>query len=383
MGEILGKCVGLISGSEWQKVRSVTEVPFLHHNSTHYLTNIERRTKSHFESLHACGRLSQGLLNPVDDLKLLPFWIIADIVYHELSPEMETWLKALVPLRELLFQRVVSGGLPRFWWSQYFPAKANKELAEFKDKWATFNNAAHQRSLASSSNAPIEYMYGEMRSGRISPEQLYQTLDEVLFANLDVTIGGISWNLLFLGAYNDSQADLRAEVVDQSRAARGVRSRWEQYLLSSSTLLAATIFESARLKPLAAFSVPQAAPTDRAVGDFVIPAGTNFIIDSYALNIRNPYWGNDSSKYRPTRFLERNKTETRYHYWRFGFGTRTCMGRYVADSILKTILVHLVKNYKLSLLEDGKEWNRDSKTWITHPKTDVRCERIISESRQD
>lgn len=47
------------------------------------------------------------------------------------------------------------------------------------------------------------------------------------------------------------------------------------------TLLLALMLEFARLKPLAAFSIPQAAPTHRVVGGFLITTGTNFVVDIY------------------------------------------------------------------------------------------------------
>ncbi len=376
MGEVLGNCVGLISGSKWRKLRLVTEKPFLYNCTTTYLSRIEHHIGKHFAYLHVRGRLSQGLIHPVADLKLLPFWIIADLIYGHLSPATEAQLRTLIPLREKLFQHVIAGGLSRFSASQYLPTAANRGLSKFKMGWASFNREALHESLADKRHTPLVQMHGAVESGTISLEELYQTLDEILFANLDVTAGALSWNLLFLGKCQASQADLRAEIITQKGCSKGDGNDWKGYLLSSSTLLAASILESARLKPLAAFSVPQATPTDRLIGDFLVPAGTNFVIDAYALNIRNPYWGDCPTDYKPERFMRRSATETRYHYWRFGFGPRTCMGKYVADLILKMIIAHVIGNYRLDLVGDRNDWDIDKDTWITHPKSDVLCEKI-------
>lgn len=376
MGEILGKCVGLISGPEWQTLRSVTGAPFHRTDMTIYMPLIERRTKQHFDFLHAHGRLDQGLIDPVDDLKMLPFRILTNLIYGHMIPALEAELETLIPLREKLFRDMISGKLSRFRFSKYLPTEVNRNLSRFKEIWSAFNLAAYKRLLANGSNAPIVQMYSHVQSGAISHDQLCQTLDEILFANLDVTIGGISWNLLFVGAHQDIQTDLRTEIASKRRDALVQSVQWQNYLLDSSTFLSAAIYESARLKPLAAFSVPQATPTDRTVGGFLIPAGTNFVIDSQSLNIRNPYWGKDSTVYRPQRFLERKTVESRYHYWRFGFGPRTCMGKYLADLIIKVLLVHLIENYRLSLVEHGKDWSRNTETWILHPDTDVRCHKV-------
>jgi cytochrome P450 len=373
LSQILGQCVGLISQDEWRSVRAVAEKPFLRSTSTGYVSIIERRIQRHFDELWATKRLSEGLIDPADDLKLLPFWVVAEIVYGELSLEMEAQLRKLAPEREALFKHVIRGGLSRFHWSKYLPTEANRALSDFRSKWSAFNQHARDRAVSLGTNAPIVQMFEAVESGIISQEQLYHTLDEMLYANLDVTLGGISWNLVFLAAYKDAQSRLHAEISEKKNAAREQNTNLDQYLLSSSSFLAACISESSRLRPLAAFSVPQSAPTERIIGDYHFPAGTNFIIDSYALNIRNPYWGQDSEIYRPARFFERNATETRYNFWRFGFGPRQCMGKYVADLIIRVLLMHLIDNYELSLLKD-EEWLRDPDTWINHPKTLLKCE---------
>lgn len=378
MGELLGQCVGLLSQKDWQTLQAVVGKPFVRNSAICYIAHIEKRTQEHFENLGVYSQLSQGLIDPVNDLKLLPFRIVADIIYGELPPGLQTILEALIPTRESLFKIIIRGGLSRFRISRILPTKTNKELSIFKQAWASFNERAYKQAVESGSGAPIVHMYEEITKGNITREQLYQTLDEMLFANLDVTIGGLSWNLLFLGKYQEHQHDLRSEIAIQRTATtQGSGDTWRNYLSSQSTLLAAAVLESARLKPVAAFSIPQAAPTSRTLGGFVVPSGTNLIVDTYALNVRNPYWGADRGEYRPARFLEKRNTDTRYHYWRFGFGPRTCMGKHVTDLIIRAVLVHLVQNYRLSLADDSKAWDRDPEVWITHPTICVRCERIV------
>lgn len=114
MGEILGKCLGLISGPDWRTLHAVVGTPFLRKNSVEYIPRIEQQTKRYFNDLYVHGRLDQGLLNPIDDLKLLPFWITAEIIYGELPPEAEQKLQNLIPIRESLFRLMITGKLTRF-----------------------------------------------------------------------------------------------------------------------------------------------------------------------------------------------------------------------------------------------------------------------------
>lgn len=372
MSQVLGQCVGLISGQQWKTARIAFEQPFLRSAAVDYVPMIQKRVAEYFDELHRAGNsLERGLLAPAEDLKLLPFWIVAEVFYGELDADLVRELKDLAHTREELFKHVIRGGISRFGVSRYLPTQANRLLHRFQTRWAAFNEGARRRAAASSGPpAPIVGLYELADRGTISKEQLLQTLDESLYANLDVTTGGISWNVVFLAAYAQYQDKLRDEIASAPDR--------EQYLRSSSTLLAACIAESSRLKPLAAFSVPQAAPTTRVVDGYAIPAGTDFIVDSAALNVRSEFWGQDAAVYRPERFLEeesRNRgTLTRYRLWRFGFGPRQCMGKYVADFIIRALLVHLVEGYDVTLL-DANDWGRDPECWINHPGMLVRCVR--------
>ena len=384
MGEILGQCVGLVSGKQWKRVRSVVEVPFSHITAATYVSTIHRRTEIFLQELWDTKELSRGYLRPADDLKLLPFLITADIIYGPLTRELDSQLRALAPQREALFQWVMKGGLPRFAISAYMPwTKANRDLAAFQQSWRAFNEVAYQSALKRGlQTAPIIDFFQACANEKLSECEMLQTLDEMLFANLDVTIGAVSWNIVFLAADRAVRERLLAEVSSSDDR--------DSYILTSTTLLAACVNESARLRPLAAFSVPQSIPTPRVVGGYVFPAGTNFIIDSYALNVRNPYWGEDGDCYRPDRFLERQKggsTEARYNYWRFGFGPRQCMGKYVADLVVRELLVQLIEGYELRLQlkeskEGSEEWERNPAVWIDHPDLKIKCVKKINQLRK-
>ena len=370
MGQLLGQCVGLISGRKWQATRAVTEVPFVHRNVAHHVPMIRKHVESYMRDLESSEHFRAGLIHPANDLIYLPFWIVAEIFYGELPPHLIEWLKSLIPLREDLFKHVIRGGISRFAIMRFYPTEPAKKLASFKRQWQSFNQKAYEHASRVNPSAPIVQMYEAASHGTISYEQLLQTIDESLFANLDVTIGGLSWNLVFLAAHPECQERLRAEVLSQTPETASV------YAQSSATYLAACILESSRLKPLAAFSVPQSAPTDRVIDVYRIPAHTNFIVDTYALNVRNDFWGPRAESYDPERFLKHKTTQLRYNYWRFGFGPRQCMGKYVADVIIRVLLDYLVRNYRLDTEEKDREWARSAESWITHPDILIKCEKL-------
>lgn len=76
--------------------------------------------------------------------------------------------------------------------------------------------------------------------------QILQTIDESLYANLDVGIGSVSWNLVFLACYPEIQEQLFLEIQEMTTS-----QGWEKYVQRSDTLLEACICESLRLRPIA------------------------------------------------------------------------------------------------------------------------------------
>lgn len=116
---------------------------------------------------------------------------------------------------------------------------------------------------------PIVTMYAAVENQVISHSQALQTLDEMRSANLDVTMGCLSWKLVFLAENPSAQAQISAELLSQHQELNpnmkhdeAIASEvFHSYLVSSHTFLHNCVLESARLRPLAAFSVPQSAPT--------------------------------------------------------------------------------------------------------------------------
>ncbi|KAK8119946.1 uncharacterized protein PG998_004572, partial [Apiospora kogelbergensis] len=373
MGELLGKCLGLVTGSEWRQTRLCMGDLFTQSKVAAQIPRIREVVQIYFDELHTTGRLAVRQMNPGKDLRLLPLWIVADYIYGPLTPALRSQLENLIPLRDSLFSRVIQGGVTRFHWSRFLLSQTNHDLKDFKMRWQQFNCDVYAICQGAGRNPPIVHMYEAYKSGRMTLETLLQTLDEMLFGNLDVTIGGLSWNPLFLAAHQDTQNELRNEI-------QTANEEWSQYIARGDTLLAASISESARLKPIAAFSIPQAAPTVRATGGYLVPAQTNFVVDTKALNIDNPYWGPDRAAYRPSRFLERRVAgDMRYQYWRFGFGPRQCLGKYLADIIIRVVVAHMVQKYQLTL-DATSTWDKKSGVWISQADCDIRCDDIELEN---
>lgn len=61
--------------------------------------------------------------------------------------------------------------------------------------------------------------------------------------------------------------------------------------------------------------------------------------------------------------------------WRYGFGPRQCMGKFVADRMVRSIVAALVKDYQMELRpEDArKDYSVNPDEWITHLEIRLVC----------
>ncbi|KAH8686012.1 cytochrome P450 [Tricladium varicosporioides] len=351
-GQILGNCLGILNLDNWTRVRAVCVDIFQYNKSSSHIPFIRERTKKHLQLLQSIKPINsmQITIQPSEDLKILAFQIFCDIIYRDLTETMEAELRELLKLRESIWLEVTKGGFCHFSISQYLPTSTNRKLQKFKRDWESFNDRANQRArnIGLGKETPIIILYSALEEGRMFKKEVLHTLDKLLFENLDVSLGALAWNLIFLASYPKIQEELRDEI-SQVKNEKSPES-WVAYVLGTSNLIQACILESARLKPIVLFTTVQAIPSPRVVDGFLMPAGTHFLVDTHSLNVSDPYWGKDSTLYRPKRFLEaRNLTGERYRYFRFGFGPRNCLGKYVIDVVLKIAMACIIENSQMSL----------------------------------
>jgi cytochrome P450 len=288
---------------------------------------------------------------------------------------MEANLLEIVREREQVWAKVTAGGLSRLSIGRHLPTASKRTLKLFRSHWYQFNRQACNRARQSfDGKPPVCAYYEAVERQELTEREMLDTMDEILFANLDVTIGSLSWVLIFMATHSKIQDELREEI--RSNFSEESPALWDQYISRSSTLLMACLLESARLRPIASFSGAQSPPTDREVDSYVIPGGMNVTVDIHGLNIDDPSWGDDRDQFNPRRFLDaKNQSAFRYRLWRFGFGPRQCLGKYLADLFLKVLLAHIVENYHIEMKHSSPvsldDLKGNSAGWINLAAEDV------------
>jgi cytochrome P450 len=119
------------------------------------------------------------------------------------------------------------------------------------------------------------------------------------------------------------------------------------YFTRQDTLLHYTTLESLRVSPSVHFSLPELTGADKKIDGFAVPAGTPVIVDIRRLNTDSALWAPDPETFRPDRFAKMSAASYRHGMLRFGVGTGRCLGRHLADRILKMATVQVLKTFEL------------------------------------
>ncbi|KAK4154823.1 cytochrome P450 [Chaetomidium leptoderma] len=266
---------------------------------------------------------------------------------------------------------------------------SRKDVDTFNSAWKQFNFAVMREAEAKQLPCPIREVYQEVLAGNITEIMWLQTIDEILFTNLDVTSGVLSFLLINLAINQPAQAELRAEIQQVGTEPTAM----EDYIRKTNTLLEYTGLESGRLCPPVWFTLPEYAAVDIDIGGYRIKAGTVCLIDTARLNTESRVWTpekqipsepevNGRIIY-PQRFRSMSPTTYRWSLLRFGMGGRQCMGKNFASRMTKQFLVEVLTRYRVEL--DGerpvKQWGalnvelRDDRFTIM-PKQNIRFVKI-------
>ncbi|TWU74045.1 hypothetical protein ED733_002599 [Metarhizium rileyi] len=284
--ELLGSCVGVVSQQQWKRVRK----PFdCHFNKAATKARVNRFIDETAQFIHDSNPARREIvINAANDLKYCPFFMVARLFFGKLSTGQKDELRKLGALREDLFRGAFKGGINRYSITKYLPGSALPCLRKFQSRWECFVRQAYETATAQEGCAIVP-LWESVGSGELSLKELLQTLDECLFANLDVTTHAVSWSVLTISQEMDLQQKLYDEIESHVGQEEN-KEKYESYIQRDNTLLAACIFEASRLHPVLPFSNPESANTRKVVDSYVIPKNTDVIVDAYAINVDNPYW---------------------------------------------------------------------------------------------
>ncbi|KAL0977907.1 hypothetical protein UPYG_G00163060 [Umbra pygmaea] len=179
------------------------------------------------------------------------------------------------------------------------------------------------------------------RQGNLSRKELYAAVTELQVGGVETTANSMLWAIFNLSRNPGAQEKLLQEIREVLSANQTPNAE----LLQRMPYLKACLKESMRLSP----SIPFTSRTldkDTVLGDYSIPKGTVLMINSHALGANEEYF-DDSSRFKPERWLRENCTINPFAHVPFGIGKRMCIGRRLAELQLQLAICWVVKDYEI------------------------------------
>ncbi|KAL3861315.1 hypothetical protein ACJMK2_007351 [Sinanodonta woodiana] len=178
--------------------------------------------------------------------------------------------------------------------------------------------------------------------------EIYASVTEMMAGGVDTTANTVVCAVDVLSRNQDIQDKLHAEVCDIIRDGEPTSTNFQ-----STPYLRGVVKETLRLYP-ATNTMGRTLQEDTVVLGYRIPKGCIVVFPLYTMG-RNEKVYKDPHHFKPERwFRDPNSTKSHdpFAFIPFGFGTRMCIGRRIAELEMHTFLAMLYKRFQTELIND-------------------------------
>ena len=187
-----------------------------------------------------------------------------------------------------------------------------------------------------------------LSSRKLTKDDLLASVIDVLFAGVDSTSNAMQWVLYMMAKNPDKQDILRQEVL----SVLGDTTMATPTTLAQMPYLKAWVRETLRLYPVL-FAIPRRPADDIVLSGYLIPAGRTQVEFLIHVMGRDEKLFKDAEAFRPERWLRKKDaiptdTAEAFSSIPFGFGTRMCIGRRLAELELHLLLARIVQQFEIS-----------------------------------
>ena len=282
----------------------------------------------------------------------------------EINQEAQAFIKAV---GDFLYNLMGIGFLPTWFYKIY----ETEQLKEFLSSLDTMYEYAElfiqrrirdleeqQKSQSRDSSGRFEsdkagFFEFLLSSGKLAKDDLLATVIDVLFAGVDTTSNTMQWVLYMMAKNPDKQDILREEVL----SVLGDTTLATPATLAQMPYLKAWVRETLRLYPFIA--IPRQPTEDVVLSGYFIPGGTAHVAFLTFSMGRDEEVFENAEAFKPERWLrEKDSVLTEaveaFSSIPFGFGTRMCIGRRIAELELHLLLARIVQQFDVSYPPDAE-----------------------------
>ena len=185
----------------------------------------------------------------------------------------------------------------------------------------------------------------DRETGQAMPDgQLANEIKTLIVAGHETTASTLNWVWYLLSQHHDVQEKLSEEVERLLTGALPSSSEMAQF-----TYTRQVIEETLRLYP-AGWLLTRKAINDDALGEYLVPAGTEVYVPIYFIQRHPDLWA-DPNRFEPGRFSPGNELRHPLAMLPFSAGPRNCVGEPLARLEMQIHVMMVAKRLKLSYTE--------------------------------
>ncbi|KAL0834473.1 hypothetical protein Bca101_086362 [Brassica carinata] len=178
----------------------------------------------------------------------------------------------------------------------------------------------------------------------------------------DSTSSALTWFFGLLSRNPHVEAKIRQEIKKNLPiAGTSQEGPWSaidhKEFLNKLVYLHGALYETMRLYPPVPFERKSPIKSDVLPSGHKIDANSHVIIPIYALGRMRSVWGQDAWEFKPERWISETgglRHEPSSKFLVFNSGPRTCLGKHIAMTAMKTVVVEILQSYNIKLVKGHK-----------------------------
>ncbi|CAL9225081.1 unnamed protein product [Arabidopsis halleri] len=166
---------------------------------------------------------------------------------------------------------------------------------------------------------------------------------DMFLAGTATSLSFLEWAMTELMRHPKAMKKLQEEIRSSSPQDLYVTEKEAEKM----NYLQAVIKEALRLRPPAPLLVPRVLSEDVTLKGYNIPAGTQVIVNAWAIQRDTTTWGIDAEEFRPERHLDSNLDfqGQDFKFIPFGSGKRICPGIGFTSALIGVTLANILKRF--------------------------------------